>query len=387
MKIALVILHADPRRGGAERYTVDLARGLKGRGHQVSIVATTFPVMFSDITSVHLATSEFTRTMRYRSFLSQFDNHLKIAPYDIVHAMLPMRRCDLYHPHAGLAAEALEGGKARSFLPRMVSRVMNLFNPRRRCFASIERRLLRKTHKPIVICLSEYVKQSVRAYYPMPDDKLATLFNAVDLKQFDPAARPDAGKTMREKFKIAPDVTLALMVAQDFARKGLAETLQAMAVNRATNSDGSAYKLLVVGRGDTGTYARRAAQLGLSDRVIFAGATDDVYAAYQAADFFVLPTKHDPCSLVVLEALAMGLPVISTKQNGATEIMTDGVHGSILPDPSDRSALAAAMQKWAKKDARATASEACLALRPRLSFETHLDELQKIYDRAPGHWS
>ena len=386
MKIALVILHADPRRGGAERYTVDLARGLTRRGHQVSIVATSFPVMFSDVTSVHLLTDERTRTGRYKSFLQQFDSHLHIAPYDIVHAMLPIRKADIYHPHAGLAIEALTQGhrKQSQFFGRLMSAIFNRLNPRRRAFAAVEKRLLTKEHPPIVLCLSEYVKQSVRAFYPLPDHKLATLFNAVDLQKFDPATRPTAGAETRAKYNVPEGSTLAVIVAQDFARKGVAEAMRAMAVVRQKGVD---LKLLVVGSGDVTFYKRLATRNGVGEHVIFTGHTDDVYGAYAAADFFVLPTRHDPCSLVVLEALAMGVPVISTKQNGATEIMTDGVHGSVLPSATDIPGLSTAMQKWSDPATRTTAREACLALRPKLSYETHLDELLAIYDRAPGHWS
>jgi len=116
--------------------------------------------------------------------------------------------------------------------------------------------------------------------------------------------------------------------------------------------------------------------------VVFAGKTDDPVSFYRAADFFLLPTRHDPCSLVVLEALAMGLPVISTVFNGACEIMTSGQHGFVLPDPSDIDAIAEAMRNLLDPQARATMSDACLMLRPRLAYEHHLDELLKIYTAA-----
>src|SRR5439155_7596627 len=99
-------------------------------------------------------------------------------------------------------------------------------------------------------------------------------------------------------------------------------------------------KLTVVGRND----GKLRPPPDAAARVSFAGAVADPRPFYRDADFFVLPTKHDPCSLVVLEALAMGLPVISTKFNGACEIMTDGVHGYVLDDPADVNALAAAMR-------------------------------------------
>ena len=111
----------------------------------------------------------------------------------------------------------------------------------------------------------------------------------------------------------------------------------------------------------------------------FAGATSDPYAFYKSADFFVLPTKHDPCSLVVLEALAMGVPVISTVFNGACEIMRGGKAGVVLDDPADLSALAAAMESMLDSGRRKQWSSEGLALRSALSQKTHVDELQQVY--------
>src|SRR5207248_2438314 len=151
-------------------------------------------------------------------------------------------------------------------------------------------------------------------------------------------------------------------IAQDFERKGLREAI--LGLSQVSQPE---LRLIVVGKENAAPYASLARSAGVADRVIFAGATDDVYGFYRAADFFVLPTKHDPCSLVVLEALAMGLPVISTRQNGATEIMEQGVHGFVLEDASKMDELAAAMKLLCNPTARERMSEACLGLRERLS--------------------
>ena len=290
MKIALVILHADPRRGGAERYSVDLAHGLARRGHGVSIIASTFanaadtpkPGDASNPSAIELRTVGLTRSRQYRSFLDSLDKHLAENPYDIVHAMLPVRRCDVYHPHAGMATDATRRGS-------IFKRLQNLTN-RRGVYANIESLLLESDSTPIVIALSDYVKQSIRAAYPsLPTHRLATLFNAVDL----------------DRFQISPvhasGITRALMVAQDFERKGLSEAIKATAKVPQLH-------LTVVGREQTTQWENLAKQLNIVDRVHFAGPTSDVHSFYAGADFFVLPTRHDPCSLVVLEALACGLP-------------------------------------------------------------------------------
>lgn len=377
MKIALVILHADPARGGAERYTADLQLALRGRGHDAGLLASSFP--WNQIAShdVLLPSPGLSRAGRYMRFLESLDRHLDQTCYDIVHTMLPVRRCNVYHPHAGIAAEAVESGhlKYDAALSRAVSKIGNRVNARRQRFARVERELLRRQPPPTVLCLSECVKATIGKHYELPEAKLATLFNAVDLAKFDPAARAGAGNEVRRRFSIGDDKVIGLMIAQDFSRKGLREAIAALAATQDPK-----LVLLVVGKQDPSAYQQLAANYGVSDRVIFAGSTTDPYAYYRAADFFVLPTRHDPCSLVVLESLAMGVPVISTVFNGACEIMRDRVQGFVLPEASDIQALAHSMSEMIDADRRHTMSEACLALRPALSFDQHLNRLLEIYD-------
>lgn len=381
MNVALVILHADPARGGAERYTVDLAAALAERGHRVSMLSTSFAGLDERVHPVPLGGRAATRLGQFVRFLDTLDAHLAGSRYDVVHAMLPVRQCDVYHPHAGIAAEAVARGhlKHAGAVRQAVARVANRVNLKRRRFAAIERGLLTGPRPPVVLCLSEYVKRSVRAWYDLPDDRLATLFNAVDLARFNPAARPDAGREVRRRLGLADDRIVGLMIAQDFERKGLREALAATAV-----VDEPRFALVVVGKQDPAPYRRLAERHGVAGRVVFAGATTDPYAFYRAADFFVLPTRHDPCSLVVLEALAMGLPVVSTVFNGACEVMADGVHGSVLSDPADVRALAGAIRAMLDTGRRGGMAAACLGLRPRLAYGCHVEELLRTYDQRGG---
>ncbi len=354
MKIALAILHADPMRGGAERYTHDLAGALARRGHQVSLLATSFAQVPAGVRGVPLAARSLTRTGRYARMIESLDQQIDIGHYDIVHAMLPVLRCDVYHPHAGLAIAAARQAPLAA-----------LINPRRLRMAVVEQRLLKACPPPVVLCLSNYVKAAIKRHYPLDDAHLPILFNAVDLQRFEPGRKP---RTTRR------GQSVALMIAQDFSRKGLRQAI--LALSRVPQKR---LVLHVVGKQRTGPYEKLARRAGVGDRVRFLGPTDDPLPLYRDADFFVLPTKHDPCSLVVLEALAMGLPVISTRFNGACEIMSDGVHGFVLPDPTDVPALAEAMRQMLDADLRARMSAACLELRPQLSYEHHLDQLIQIY--------
>ncbi|HEY1922400.1 MAG TPA: glycosyltransferase family 4 protein, partial [Tepidisphaeraceae bacterium] len=204
------------------------------------------------------------------------------------------------------------------------------------------------------------------------------LFNGTDLNAFDPARHLAGRLAVRKRFKIPQEATVALMIAQHFERKGLAELIAA-AANLAKTSLAAAPTILVLGLDDPARSRAQAKQLGVIDKMIFAGQTDRVADFHAASDFFVLPTRHDSCSLVVLEALAMGLPVISTVFNGACEIMRDGEHGFVLPNPADVAALTWAMGQLMDPATRQRMHEACVALRPSLSLDAHMDCLEEIY--------
>ena len=352
VKVLLVILHADRARGGAERYTLDLHESLRRRAVASVLAASSFVGLPPSQHHRSLPSPGATRSGRYRSFVRSLEDLLAREAFDLVHAMLPVPRCDLYHPHAGIASEEVARSPVQSWL-----------NPRRRVFAEVERRLLARPDAPIVLCLSNYIKGAIRAHHPIAEERLVRLFNAVNLDRFTPPHRSFDHTGLR-----------LLMVAQDFARKGLRETLLAMARTNRTD-----VTLTVVGNDSAPPFRRLASRLGIASQIRFVGPTGDVRPFYADADALVLPTRHDPCSLVVLEALATGLPVISSRFNGACEIMTDGVHGRVLDDPADIMALAAAIEQLSDPATRQRTSEACLALRPMLSWDHHVDSLLGIY--------
>jgi UDP-glucose:(heptosyl)LPS alpha-1,3-glucosyltransferase len=383
MRIGLVIQHAVPKRGAAERYTIHIAHALSHRGHDVSVIASTFSDDVPwEIKQAKLEARGLSGATAYGRFLNALDLHLESNTYDVVHAMTPVRWCDLYHPQDALAAERIAEGHLThaSRLRQGLAKLGNKLSAKRQKMARTEHALLHAARPPLVVCLSDYVRHLVRRYYPtLNEEDLVTLFNAVDLRRFDPSLDKDGGtrKSTRSELGAGDDKVLAVMIAQDFHRKGLREAISAMAKVPDTR-----LMLAVVGGDTAHAYRALAKKLAVSDRVIFVGATDDTFDYYRAADLFLLPTKHDACSLAVLEALAMGVPVISTKFNGATEIMTNGIDGFVLADPYRVDLLANAIKTLMDPRKRAVMAEATIGQRSRLSFEQHIGELLKIYKVA-----
>jgi UDP-glucose:(heptosyl)LPS alpha-1,3-glucosyltransferase len=164
---------------------------------------------------------------------------------------------------------------------------------------------------------------------------------------------------------------VALVIAQDFERKGVPQAIEATKlVNQARGPNQPRVRLMIVGKEHAP---------GVEGDVSFVGETSNIREIYASADFFLLPTRHDPCSLVVLEALAMGLPVITTRQNGAAEIMTEGREGFVL-ERGTVPLLAEKMKQLLDPQLRKQMREAALSLRPRLSQEQHVNRLLEIYE-------
>lgn len=378
MRVALVILHADPARGGAERYTLDLAAALAQRGLETAVVSSSAAGVLSGVEQVVLPSLAWTRTGRYQSWLKALERHLARRRYDVVHAALPVPQCDVYHPHAGLALAAVRSGHLkRQGAARWLTRLGNQLNARRQAFARVERQLLEGPTPPVVVSVSHLVQRSIRAVYRLPEDRHACLFNAVDLERFDPERCATARRSWRERLGCRADDVVALMIAHNFELKGLRPAIAA-----AARVADPRFKLVAVGNADPEPWRHWARECGVAERVIFAGPTETPAECYAGADFFVLPTKGDACSLVVLEALAMGLPVITTNRNGAAEIMAEGVHGRVLDDPEAAPPLATAFAEFCDDARRAELAENCRRLRPRLSYAAHLDQLLDLYQRA-----
>jgi len=131
---------------------------------------------------------------------------------------------------------------------------------------------------------------------------------------------------------LSQDDSAVLFAGSGWARKGLLFAIEAV------KASGKKVRLLVAGRGDKRKFR--------SNEITFLDVVQDMPSLYGAADIFLLPTVYDPFSNACLEALATGLPIVTTRANGFSEIIEDGVHGSILDDPRDVGRISEALRLW-----------------------------------------
>jgi glycosyltransferase involved in cell wall biosynthesis len=148
--------------------------------------------------------------------------------------------------------------------------------------------------------------------------------------------------------------------------------------------EGADVRLDIAGGAADAGWRALAARAGVVDRVGFLGAVEDMPGCYAAADAMLHPTRWDACSLVTLEAMASGLPVVTTHANGAAELLEDGVSGHVIP-PDDPEALADRMRLLLDPGRRAAMGAAARAAALRLDLRDNLAAVEAaLQDAAAG---
>jgi glycosyltransferase involved in cell wall biosynthesis len=166
--------------------------------------------------------------------------------------------------------------------------------------------------------------------------KLRKIPNGVDCEEFSPAP---PGPRERSELNLPYDFPIALFAGDVRTnRKGLGSVLNALITLPNVH-------LAIVGRSDGSPFISMAKKLGLTHRTHFLGFRKDVPRILRACDLFVFPSWYDPFGLVVTEALACGIPVVTTRCTGAGELLNDQC-GTVVEDPGDIPAIAAAMAGW-----------------------------------------
>ena len=181
--------------------------------------------------------------------------------------------------------------------------------------------------------------------FGVADDKLHVIYNAVDTEAFAPADAA-ARAAARTALKLPPDALVYLLVGSGYARKDVATAIRALGALPA-----NAHLVVVGADKHLRRYAALARKLGLRGRAHLAGAQADVKPYYAAADAFVLPTFYDPCPNAALEAMACGLPIVTSTKCGAAEIVREHDAGLVC-DALDVDALAAHMRALEVAEAR-----------------------------------
>jgi UDP-glucose:(heptosyl)LPS alpha-1,3-glucosyltransferase len=377
VRIAFCHENVLPARGGAETYVGDFLRRLAAEGHDVHLYACRWDeAALPRAVTIHpLALPRGPRFLRPWRFSAAVRAALDCDRPDVSIGFDKTFGPDIYYPLGGLQPASAAGNlrKHRSPLTRVLAWTAKAIDPARRSFARLERQALLGLNPPLLVVNSDMVRADAKRHYGISPVRVRVIHNAIDSARFVETDRPRIRAEERRAWGVGPTDVVAAFVAMNYGLKGLAPLLHSMARLPAN------LKLAVAGSPKVGPWKRLAVRLGVADRVVFLGPAADVRRIYFAADLHVHPTFYDPCSGVVIEALACGLPVVTTRFNGAAELMQPPGCGIVVDDPHDHRALSAALARFLDPVRRDAAGRAARRAATAWTIEHHYRRWLEVF--------
>jgi UDP-glucose:(heptosyl)LPS alpha-1,3-glucosyltransferase len=377
VKVALVADRFDPRAGGREQWTAGFAAHLLARGHDVHVLAFSEANHALPITC-HILPHARRMLGRARSVAAG----IAVLRPDVVHDGGTSWSGHVFHPHTG--SRRLSEACLRSAQPRL-HRLRCMISPHewryRWHMARLEQLQARNARH--IVALSHRLRAFLAERHGVPPERISVIPNGVDTQRFSPARLAGLRQPARRALGLDGNDVLFLATAHNLLLKGVDNAMRALAVLRQEDTDA---RLAVAGGAADAFWTGLATRLGVRDRVHFLGPVADMAPLFAAADAVVHPTRWDACSLVTIEGLAAGLPVITTAMNGASELIADGRSGFVLPNPDDVPALAAQMRVLLDPGARrcigAAARDTALRHDARDNFRAVEDLMLRVADEC-----
>src|SRR5207249_5633973 len=245
--------------------------------------------------------------------------------------------------------------------------------PHHRLLLWLERRIFTLESARHVVAISGQGKEEIHRLYKTPARAVTTVYNGVDLDRFHPDNRGRWRSETRAALGISAEAWLVAFIGSGFERKGLGPLIEGL----ARLGDRRA-RLFVAGRGRTEPYRLLAERLGVSDNVTWSAPRPDVERLYAAADVVALPALYEPFGNVHLEALASGVPVLTSAQAGGSDVIVSGRHGWVVAAPAGHAisdGLRALREDHRARLAHAAGEPAALPF----TFEAQVDRLASLW--------
>jgi UDP-glucose:(heptosyl)LPS alpha-1,3-glucosyltransferase len=370
LRLGILIDRLGPATGGAEAHTRALVRRALETGDDV-VLATLDGASPDGAEAIRIEAPRG-RPERDETFARDGVVALREAGCAVVYAIRHAHSCDVFLPHGGLVDDARDAKDRAAGGVGLATRVGRAFSRKHAFFQRTEQALLGSVEGPLVIAVADWIAGRIRRRHPACAERVVTVRNGVDAEHFVRGPFLGAGAELRRRAGFTHHL-VGLLLARHPVLKGAEAAVAALAEPPVRDLE-RPFALLVAGGPLPRRLRRLARRLGVADRVYEIGPLADPRPAYAAADVLLHPTFYDPCSLVCLEALAMGLPVITTPHNGAREVM--GQRGGIVVEEAGNpDALAFAIRVLADDDLRAVTADDARYLAMHNRERTRLDRI------------
>jgi len=355
--------------GGGELFASEVTRRLARRDDlEVHVFANKWDSNVDGITFHKVPNLRFPRFLRPLFFSGTAQLMVDRGKFDLVHSHERIFRADIFSlhsvPHRGWVRDVRK--KRPSLFDRMV--------------IAIEQRMLAANKFSWFCPVSSISREAfLREFANLPGN-WQVIHPGVDVARFSAPERAACRAEIRSLYGVDPADHLVLFVGMNFEVKGLDTIVEALAKARSMRPE-TVIRLLIVGRGNERKYRRFAESLGVADAVIFAGTqTRGLERYYRAADMFALLSRYDTFGMVVLEAMAAGLPVIVSSNVGAKDLVEENGNGFVLADGRDSDAAASRMLQLLENGRRESMSRAALRTATVHDWDRLAEAIGRIYD-------
>lgn len=311
--------------GGAELYLQRLLVALREAGHELHLFAESWNSQ-PEAVQLHPVKVNADRASRPLRFAEAVRREVARHDFDCVFSLERTLQQDVYRAGDGLHRVWLK--RRRQFAPwwRKPFVARGAFH---RNMRDLEAHTFDKKNTRHIIVNSEMVRAEILEHFNFPAERIHLVRNGIEVERFQGGNR----ETVRKRLGIQADEYVMLFVGSGWERKGLKFFLQAYRGLALKN-----VRALIVGKGRPPIFTVKGA--------IYTGTMPEIANAYAAADLLVFLPIYEPSSNVVAEALAAKLPVITTRFNGAAELIREGKTGSVIQDPSDTQSVIRAIEHW-----------------------------------------
>ena len=355
--------------GGAELYVNQLAKRLLEKGHEVHVLARRWSTNGDARLVLHgIRSWGGPAFIRLPSFARVVAKEVAAGSFDLVHSFERTYSQDIFRAGDGCHREWLD---RRARVQGVWRAGLDRVNPRHRAFLDLETRMFNDPRLKIVIANSQQGRDEIIRHYGLPEHMIRVVYNGLDRNRFYPGLSAEYRLAGRRELELDEGEPVLLFVGSGYVRKGLGSLIAAMPQVEA--------KLLVVGRDRCAPFQRMARRLGVEDRVVFLGPRSDVERWYGVADVFVLPSWYEPFSNACLEAMASGLPVVTTRETGAAEVIAEGLNGHTVGFPVDPGELAGKIRSCLQMNQGALVEANMDILRP-FDWEKNIGDTMQAYD-------
>ena len=357
--------------GGAERYAANACYGLAERGHKLIVFAETFNgtqnenLIFSKVP--RKSCIAFSRTV---SFHKEVQASFNQSDFDLSWALSRTFPCDIFRVAETIQAKWLE----------LRYPYWQRFNPRHSGILSLEKSIFNPNNVPAIQTNARLTRDQIVQYYNYPTEEIRVIRNGVHRHIFYPLLPTETKVQMRTDLGLPQDRFILVFAAGNFRAKGLEHGIRAFAkldkeiLGRAT--------YVVLGWDDPEPYRQIATSLNLSsEQIRFEGKKENMRDYYCAADLMLYPTIYEPCSNACLEALSCGLPVLTTKLNGASELVSHGENGLLVSTCDDYNRIAELVTEFYHLSSETKKEWSVTALRASqdCDWANHINELEKFF--------